>query len=108
MSIINIDSPTINLQRQMAHVQTTNIANDYKWVKASKNTDRAYECKVKEFLQYCDALHCDDINPRLITVEKVFLFLYYCAYRKKKNTKLKKMFFVTDMWYGFIWKNIFP
>ena len=90
MSIINIDSPTINLQRQMVHVQTTNIASDYKRVKASKNTHRAYECKVKKFLQYCDALHCDDVNPRLVIVENVFLFLYYCTYRKKKNTKFKK------------------
>ena len=90
MSIINIYSSTLNLQRQMAHVQTTNIASDYKKVKASKNTDWAYECKVKKFLQYCDTLHCDDVNPCLVTVEKVFLFLYYCAYRKKKNTKLKK------------------
>ena len=82
MSIININSPTNNLQRQMANIQVMNIASDYKRVKVSKNTNRAYEGTLMEFLQYCDVLHPDDMNPRLITFEKVFHFLYYCAYRK--------------------------
>ena len=82
MSIININSPTNNLQRQMANIQVMNIASDYKRVKVSKNTNRAYEGTLTEFLQYYDVLHPDDMNPRLITVEKVFHFLYYCAYRK--------------------------
>ena len=70
----------------MANIQVMNIASDYKRVRVSKNTDRTYEGKLKEFLQYCDVLHPDDSNPRLVTVEKVFHFYYYCAYRKKKTT----------------------
>ena len=65
-----------------------NIASDYRIIKVSKHTDRAYEGKLKVCLQYCDALHSDDVNPRLVTVEKVIHFFYYCAYRKKKKTRI--------------------
>ena len=69
----------------MTHIQTTNIASDYKRVKASKNTDRAYDCKVKEFLQYCDNLHGDDATPRLVTVEKFsFFFIIVLTGRRRQ------------------------
>ena len=74
----------------MANIQVMNIASDYKRVRVSKITDRAYESKLEECLQYYDALHPDDTNPCLVTVEKVFHFLYYCAYRKKKKTYTQK------------------
>ena len=90
MSIININSPTNNLQRQMANIQFINITSDYRRVRVSKNTDKACEGKLEEFLQYCDVLYPDDSNPRLVIVEKVFYFLYYCAYQKKKKTYIQK------------------
>ena len=102
MSIININSPTNNLQRQNVNIQVMNIASDYKRVRVSKNTDKACEGKLEEFLQYYDVLYPDDSNPRLVIVEKVFYFLYYCAYQKKIKLISKKMFFLTDMWYGLL------
>ena len=50
MSLININCPTKNLQRQMAIIHVQDIAKDYKRIKVSKNTDKAYEGKVKDFL----------------------------------------------------------
>ena len=93
MSIININSPTNNLQRQNVNIQVMNIASDYKRVRVSKNTDRAYEGNLKECLQYCDVLHLDDSTPHLVTVEKVCRFLYYCACWKKKHLISKKCSF---------------
>ena len=63
----------------------TKLTTDYKRVKASKNTDRAYDSKVLDFLQFCDLSHPDKNNPRLITPLKVFQFLYYCAFRGEKT-----------------------
>ena len=82
MSIININSPTNNLQRQMANIQVMNIAIDYKKVNVSKNTDRAYEGKLKDFLQYCDVLHPDDMNPR---PSRCFIFFIIVLTGRKKT-----------------------
>ena len=49
MSIININSPTNNIQRQMANIQVINITSDYRRVRVSENTDRAYEGKLEDF-----------------------------------------------------------
>ena len=84
MSIININNPRNNLKRQLALLDSK-IATDYKRVKASKNTDRTYDSKVKEFLQDYYVLRPIDATPRLVTIYKVFKVLYYCAYRGKKE-----------------------
>ena len=76
---MNINDPSNTLKRRL-ELLDVKVSTDYKRVKASKNTDMAYNSKVLEFLQFCDVSQPDDINPRVITPLKVFEFLYYCAF----------------------------
>ena len=86
---MNMNDPSNNLKRRL-DLLDAKVYIDYKRVKPSKNTDRAYNSKVLEFLQFCDVSQPDEKNPRVITPLKVFEFLYYCAFRKKKKTYCKK------------------
>ena len=61
------------------------VTTDFKRVKSSKHNDRVYDSKVLECLQFCDVSQPDDKNTRLITPLKVFQFLSYCVFRKKKH-----------------------
>ena len=79
-----MNNPSNNMKRRL-ELLDAKVSTDYNRVKASKNTDRAYDSKVFKFLQFCDVLQPDDKNPRVITPFKVFEFLYYCAFRKIKN-----------------------
>ena len=102
---MNMNDPSNNLKRRL-DLLDAKVTIDCKRVKASKNTDRAYNNKVLEFLQFCDVSQPDEKNPRVITPLKVFEFLYYCAFRKKKKLIVIRTIWVTDMWYGLNMKNI--
>ena len=53
------------------------------------NTKRCYDPKKLEFLQFCKSVFSDEENPELVTEQKVFIFLFYQAYRSKKKKKRK-------------------
>ena len=44
----------------------------------------AYNPKKIEFQEFCDAIYPKEHNPRIVTIEKKFTFMYYTAYRKKE------------------------
>ena len=68
---MNINDPSNNLKHRL-ELLDRKVSTDYKRVKASTNTDRAYNSKVLEFLQFCDVSQPDDKNPRVINPLKVF------------------------------------
>ena len=59
------------------------VAENVKMTVGRDNTSLAYDPKKVEFLEFCDALYSKEHNPRLVTVEKQFTFMYYTDYRKK-------------------------
>jgi len=54
------------------------------------NTNLAYDGKAKEFFEFCDSVYPDDLHPRTITEPKLFIFLYYHAFRAHKEHKKKR------------------
>ena len=102
MSIININSPTNNLQHQMANIQVMNIASDYKRVRVSKITDRVYESKLEEFynttMPYTPMIRI----PVLSLLRRCFIFFIIVLTGRRKKPISKKTFFLTGMWYGLI------
>ena len=77
---MNINGPSDNLKCQLEIIDLK-LTSDYKRVKGCKNTDRVYDSKVKEFLQFCDLTHPDEYYPSVITTNKVFQLLYYYVFR---------------------------
>ena len=78
---MNMNDPSNNLKRRL-DLLDAKVTIDCKRVKASKNTDRAYEGKLKDFLQYCDVLHPDDMNPR---PSRCFIFFIIVLTGRKKT-----------------------
>jgi hypothetical protein len=54
------------------------------------NTDKAYDGKLEEFKSFCDMQYQNDGYPRLITEAKLFIFLYYHAYRQARKRGKRK------------------
>ena len=52
-----------------------------------KNTLRCYQPKKLEFFQFCDSVYHQDVQPEIITGDKVFTFLFYQAYRQKRTNR---------------------
>ena len=55
-----------------------------------RNTKLAYDCKGKEFLEFCQAAYSHHEIPTTVTEEKVFGFLYYQAYRRCRKRGRKR------------------
>ena len=53
------------------------------------NTRRCYGPKKIEFSQFCHSVFSEDENPETVTEDKVFIFLFYQAYRAKKTGKAR-------------------
>ena len=78
-------------QRNELHVQSVDyesliqkVAENVKETIGRDNTILAYDPKKIEFQQFCDAVYPKEHNPRIVTIEKNFTFMYYTAYRKKR------------------------
>lgn len=54
-----------------------------------KNTLRCYKPKQFEFVQFCESVYHQDVQPKLVTEDKVFTFLFYQAYRQKRTNRLR-------------------
>ena len=54
-----------------------------------KNTLRCYKPKQFKFLQFCESVYHQDVQPKLVTEDKVFTFLFYQAYRQKRTNRLR-------------------
>ena len=62
------------------------------------NTLKAYQPEVDEFNMYCKRIYSGELEPSLITPDKVYCFLYYQAYRtKKKRPKKRAVLVKKDM-----------
>ena len=52
-----------------------------------KNTVRCYQPKRFEFVQFCESVYHQDVQPEIITDDKVFTFLFYQVYRQKRTNR---------------------
>ena len=66
--------------------QTLSLLKDES-LSQNENTKRSYKNKKKEFEEFCEMIFGNDKNPKFVTEAKVFGFLNYTAYRKKKSTR---------------------
>lgn len=64
-----------------------------------KNTKTAYKAKESEFLEFCDFRYsamADEADRHLVTPEKVYKFMFYCAHRKQRKKGKRKRSFLFD------------
>ena len=55
------------------------------------NTIKNYQRYAEEFHEFCEAKYPHDVFKQQITEEKVFIFLFYLAFRKKRSGKKRKV-----------------
>ena len=81
---------TVNLSQPNYEKQSNILARE-KIDNTRGNILKAYQPKVDEFNVYCKKIYNGELEPLLITPDKVYGFLYYQPYRtKKKRSKKEK------------------
>ena len=78
-SLPNPDDVAVSKNMQTLVLQL----NDFGTEDDDKNTDKAYNNKIREFFQFCELVYGDQPNWYVLDFEKVYRFMFYTSFREQ-------------------------
>ena len=82
MSFPTVDDDRTEAQARLLQLQADELKPN--------GTKLSYDPKIREFKEYCNALYGDTDFPAQVTERKFFDFLYFQAFRSKRNGRKKR------------------